>query len=179
MMRGKRIGLRARHETDVPIFQAELYNDVVTRSGADSRPWRPVTPKAAEAAEPPDADTATLFTVVELDDAQTLLGEALLWGIDTHNRTAHLGISLLPTARGRGFGTDVVRLLCEYGFEVRGLHRLQVETLADNASMIAAAMKAGFTVDGTLRKSAWVYGAFADEVILGLLAEEWRPRPKA
>ncbi len=91
------------------------------------------------------------------------------WG---SNRAAHLGISLLPAYRGRGFGTDVVRVLCEYGFAVRGLHRLQIETLSDNIPMIAAA-RAGFTAEGTLRHSAWVYGTFADEIILGLLSHEW------
>ena len=39
--------------------------------------------------------------------------------------------------------------------------------------MIAAAARVGFSVEGTLRRSAWVYGAFVDTVVLGLLAEEW------
>lgn len=57
------------------------------------------------------------------------------------------------------------------------MQRLQVETLADNTAMIAAATGAGFRVEGTLRRSAWVYGAFADVVVLGLLAEEWTQFP--
>ena len=90
-----------------------------------------------------------------------------------HNRTAHIGISLLPEMRGRGLGTDVVRILCRYGFAIRGLHRLQAETLADNNAMIQTAIRAGFAREGTLRRSTWVNGDFADEVILGLLAAEW------
>jgi RimJ/RimL family protein N-acetyltransferase len=39
--------------------------------------------------------------------------------------------------------------------------------------MIAAASRAGFAREGTLRHSAWVNGDFTDEVILGLLATEW------
>lgn len=70
-----------------------------------------------------------------------------------------------------------MRALCHYGFAVRGLHRLQVETLADNFPMITAATKIGFTPEGTLRRSAWVSGAFVDEVILGLLSEDWEPQP--
>jgi RimJ/RimL family protein N-acetyltransferase len=58
---------------------------------------------------------------------------------------------------------------------VRGLQRLQIETLAENAAMLKAAARLGFTVEGTLRRAAWVYGAFVDEVVLGLLAEEWTP----
>jgi RimJ/RimL family protein N-acetyltransferase len=64
-------------------------------------------------------------------------------------------------------------VLCHYGFAVRGLHRLQIETLSDNAAMIRIAGKAGFTQEGILRKSSWVGGDFVDEVILGLLVTEW------
>ncbi|MFD9005308.1 GNAT family N-acetyltransferase [Streptomyces sp. NPDC059582] len=174
MIRGEKVGLRTRQDSDVQVFQAELYQDVATRSRVDSCPWRPLPPEAAEspAAAAAPADTKAYFSVVELSSRE-LAGEAMLWGVDPHNRTAHLGISLLPGFRGRGLAADVVRVLCEYGFAVRGLHRLQVETLADNAPMIAAATGAGFTVEGTLRRSAWVYGAFVDVVVLGLLVEEW------
>jgi RimJ/RimL family protein N-acetyltransferase len=82
-------------------------------------------------------------------------------------------MGLRPAFRGRGLGTDVVRALCEYGFTVRGLHRLQIETLVSNTAMLKAAERAGFTREGTLRQAAWVTGEFVDEVILGLLAADW------
>ncbi|MFJ5273625.1 GNAT family N-acetyltransferase [Streptomyces sp. NPDC088358] len=176
MIQGDKVGLRARRDSDVPVLQAELYDDVAMRSRVDSRPWRPLPPDAAEspAAAAVPSDDKAYFSVVELA-SQELAGEALLWGIDPHNRTAHLGISLLPRFRGRGLAGDVVRVLCTYGFTVRGLQRLQVETLADNTAMIAAATGAGFRVEGTLRRSAWVYGAFVDVVVLGLLDGERTP----
>jgi RimJ/RimL family protein N-acetyltransferase len=67
----------------------------------------------------------------------------------------------------------VVVALCEYGFAVRGLHRLQVDTLAGHTAMIRAASRAGFVHEGTLRRAAWVNGEFADEVILAMLATDW------
>jgi RimJ/RimL family protein N-acetyltransferase len=100
------------------------------------------------------------------------VGEAVLWEIDRHNRCAYLGLSLRPRFRGQGLGTDVVRVLARYGFATLGLHRLQLETLADNGAMISAATKAGFQSEGLLRQSAWVSGAFADQVIMALLADE-------
>jgi RimJ/RimL family protein N-acetyltransferase len=174
MLRGERVGLRARHDADIQILEDELYNDVATRSRADSRAWRPLSPGTAAsryAIRPPSEDVA-LFSVVDLA-ADELAGEAVLWSIDTHNRTAHIGMSLRPGYRGKGLASDVVRVLCHYGFVVLGLHRLQVDTLADNAAMIAAARRVGFTLEGTLREGAWVTGVFADEVVLGLLAGEW------
>jgi RimJ/RimL family protein N-acetyltransferase len=82
---------------------------------------------------------------------------------------------LRPAFRGRHLGTDVVRVLCHYGFTIRGLHRIQVTTLADNHVMIAAAVRVGFVLEGTMRETAWINGAFADGVTLSLLSDEWSP----
>jgi RimJ/RimL family protein N-acetyltransferase len=179
MLRGELTGLRARLPEDVDILHAELYNDVETRVRADSRPWMPLpsgpgSPYWVEhqAGEASRAADAAIFSVVDLATAD-LAGEALLWAIDRHNRSAHVGISLRPAFRGRGFGTDTVRVLCRYGFAILGLHRLQIETLTDNHAMIAIAGQAGFVREGVTRGSDWVNGAFADCVILGLLAEEF------
>ncbi|MEU6339431.1 GNAT family protein [Streptomyces sp. NPDC046977] len=177
MIHGEKTGLRARQDSDVPVLHSELYNDVATHARTVSRPWQPVPHGSGQSpfavAEP--SDSVALFSVVELESGE-LAGAALVWGIDLHNRSAHLGISLRPAFRGRGFSTDVLHTLCGYGFTVRGLQRLQVETLADNAAMIAAATRAGFVREGTLRRAAWVYGGYADEAVLGLLASEWTPR---
>jgi RimJ/RimL family protein N-acetyltransferase len=174
MLTGEVAALRARHDSDIPVLEAELYDDVAMRSRSDARPWRPIPPGSAASpfrVTDPREDPAA-FSVVELA-SEELAGAAVLWGVDTHSRMAHIGLSLRPSFRGRGLGVDTVRLLCRYGFEVRGMHRLQVDTLADNDAMIRAATRAGFTREGTLRQASWVTGAFADEVILGQLISEW------
>ena len=104
----------------------------------------------------------------------TLIGTATLWAIDTHHRSAHIGLQLLPSCRGKGYGTDVVAVMCHYGFVVRGLHRLQIETLSDNVAMLRAAERNGFVREGVLRSSAWVMGQFLDDVLLGLLTDDWQ-----
>ena len=120
----------------------------------------------------PSPADAAIFAVAELATGE-LAGEALLWGIDLHNRSAHLGLALRPACRGRGLGEDTVRVLCRYGFALRGLHRLQLETLTDNHAMIAAAEHVGFTREGAARASSWVNGQWADDVIFGLLDTEF------
>ncbi|MFJ5780205.1 GNAT family N-acetyltransferase [Streptomyces sp. NPDC093094] len=176
MLRGDKVGLRARHEEDVPVLRAELYDDVVNASRAEGGPWRPITPGSKDPRLVVDETEQrhVPFSVVELDGG-TLVGTATLWGIDTHNRFAHIGLGLRPSCRGKGYGADVVAVLCHYGFVVRGLHRLQIETLADNAAMLGAAERNGFVREGVLRSSAWVMGEFLDEVVLGLLARDWKP----
>ncbi|MET9070353.1 GNAT family N-acetyltransferase [Streptosporangium sandarakinum] len=179
MLRGDKVGLRARHEDDIPILQSELYDDVVNTSRSVSQPWRPITPgsKDSQFAVDDKEQGHASFSVVELVGG-TLVGAATLWGIDNHSRSAHIGLGLRPSARGKGYGTDVVAVLCHYGFVVRGLHRLQIETLADNAAMLRSAERNGFVREGVLRSAAWVMGEFLDEVLLGLLVQEWKPDSK-
>ena len=171
LLRGEKVFLRARQETDVAVLHAELYDDIATRVRADTRPWVPLSLDSAASPYRVDkpSDEVAFFSVVEIESGD-LAGEALLWGIDLHNRLAHVGVSLRPDFRGRGLGTDVLQVLCRYGFGIRGLHRLQLETLADNRGMIGAAKRAGFDHEGTLRMAAWVDGGYMDEVVLGRLA---------
>lgn len=176
MLSGEVAGLRAREDSDIPVLHAELYDDVTTRLRSDSRAWRPIPAGAAQSpyGVPGPGDDSAVFSVVQLATGE-LAGDALLWGLDAHNRSAHIGISLRPGFRGHGLGVDTVRVLCRYGFAILGLQRLQIETLASNAAMIATAARAGFVPEGTLRRAAWVEGQFADEIIFGLLARDWPP----
>ncbi|WP_328929641.1 GNAT family N-acetyltransferase [Streptomyces sp. NBC_00190] len=179
MLKGSKVGLRARHEDDIPILRTELYDDVVNSSRAESGPWRPITPGSKDPRLVVDDKEQghVQFSVVELEGG-TLVGSAVLWGIDNHNRCAHIGLGLLPSCRGKGYGTDVVAALCHYGFVVRGLQRLQIETLSDNAAMLRSAERNGFVREGVLRSSAWVMGEFLDEVLLGLLVQDWKQDSK-
>ena len=107
MLRGAKVGLRGRIDADVAILEAELYDDVATRSRADTRPWVPRPPGLASSpyAVREPADDSACFSVVALEDHEYLAGETLLWGIDLHNRSAHVGISLLPQFRGQRLRT--------------------------------------------------------------------------
>lgn len=173
MIRGEKIGLRARHQDDVPVLHEELYNDVETRSRADTRPWLPVGVEASPfAVRDPSDLTVADFSIVDLASGD-LAGAGVLWGIDLHSRSAHIGMTLRPSFRGRSLSTDVVRTLCHYGFVTRGLNRIALETLTDNTAMCTAATRIGFTHEGTLRNSFYANGTFHSDELYGLLATEW------
>lgn len=177
MFRGTKVVLRPRQESDIPILHRELYEDVPGRVRADGRPW---TPRPLEHSpfklRPLDEDNlrVAVFTVADPTTDEPF-GSTLLWNIDQYNRSAHIGMALIPAARGRGLATEVLELLARYAFRVLGLNRLAIETLADNEPMIRTALAAGYTREGTLRQAGWVNGQLCDEAIFGLLAAEWQP----
>jgi RimJ/RimL family protein N-acetyltransferase len=180
MLSGRLVTLREIRRSDLVVIHRELRSDVVTTSLAETEPWRPVSLARVEAdfdrrlAEPEPQHVG--FAVQQRgDDVGDLVGTCSLWQIDQHNGTAHIGIQLVPSVRGRGLSTDVVRVLCHYAFVVRNLHRVGIETLATNQAMRKAAIRAGFVEEGLVREAAYVLGERVDEVMYGLLRSEWRP----
>lgn len=180
MLTGERIVLRAKNRADVEAEHAQLADDYALHAVTDISPWEPKPLDAAQAqydkklAEPPNP-SAVWFSVARKDDPDLAwVGHAGLWSLQEYQRTAHVGITLAPAARGQGLGRDVVRVLCDYAFRIRGLHRLTLETLATNEGMLRAARAAGFVEEGRLREEAFVLGGRVDEVKLGLLATEFR-----
>ena len=103
-----------------------------------------------------------------------MIGTCGLWGLDAFNQFGHIGISLLPAARTQGYGREMMKLLCHYGFRFRNLHRIELETLATNAAMRKLAEGCGFVLEGIQREQAYDGDGFSDIVLYGLLRQEWR-----
>jgi RimJ/RimL family protein N-acetyltransferase len=181
MLTGRSVTLRELRRSDLPVLHRDLESDVVTSSIGSSQPWRPTSLAALEAefdrslTEAPDERNVRFAVQERGEPTGALIGTTGLWRIDLHNGTAHLGIQLVPSARGRGLGLDVVRALCHYAFAVRGLHRIGLETLATNEGMRRTAVSAGFVEEGRLREGAFLLGERVDEILYGLLRSEWEP----
>lgn len=174
MLYGRRVALRAPVEGDVATFHTELHEDVETRTRASDAPWRPIPLEKSPYRFQKQRPEVAPFSIVNRETDE-LLGLAILWGIDAHNRHAHVGLSLRPHVRSMGYGSDTLETLCRYAFRTLGLHRLQLETLADNDGMIGAARRAGFQLEGSAREHSWMDGRFVDDVIFGILVDEWLP----
>jgi ribosomal-protein-alanine N-acetyltransferase len=65
-----------------------------------------------------------------------------------------LGIELFESARGKGYGTDVITTVARYLFEEEGAIRVQLGTDVHNAAMRRSAEKAGYRFEGVMR-SFW------------------------
>ena len=60
-----------------------------------------------------------------------------------------------------------------YAFNVLKLHRLSVRVLEYNARAIRAYRKCGFVVEGREREAAFVDGVWHDDIMMGLLSNEY------
>ncbi|WP_205326829.1 GNAT family N-acetyltransferase [Glycomyces sp. YM15] len=66
---------------------------------------------------------------------------------------AEIGYFCSPWARGQGWMTAAVRRLCRLGFEDLGLERIEWRAVVGNEASKRVAEKAGFTIEGTRRRT--------------------------
>ncbi|MFK0168244.1 GNAT family N-acetyltransferase [Streptomyces sp. NPDC090306] len=102
-----------------------------------------------------------------------LLGEVVLYEWVPEARACTFRTLLGPRGRGRGTGTEAIRLLLEYAFGELGLHRVQLEAWSDNSRALHVYRKVGFVVEGVRRQTRMRDGAWADEVLMAVLEDEW------
>jgi RimJ/RimL family protein N-acetyltransferase len=79
---------------------------------------------------------------------------AVLGTIGLHLRSpgvAEVGFLLGQAARGHGYMTDAVGLVCAYAFGVLDLHRVEWQAVVGNYASRAVAERCGFSFEGTLR----------------------------
>jgi RimJ/RimL family protein N-acetyltransferase len=73
---------------------------------------------------------------------------------------------------GRGYGTDAMRVMLEYAFMQLNLHRLSLQVFEYNQRAIRSYEKAGFKIEGRLRKVINRNGRRWDIVYMGILRGE-------
>lgn len=98
-----------------------------------------------------------------------LIGHVTLWGADVRNRCATFAIVIGPEHQSKGLGTEVTRLMTQYGFAELGLHRIELQVNADNSRAVAAYRRAGFEQEGLLKSKLYYAGQFHDQVMMAVL----------
>jgi RimJ/RimL family protein N-acetyltransferase len=74
---------------------------------------------------------------------------------------------------GKGYGTEVTRLIVNYGFLSLNLHRIMLTVSEPNIGAVKAYTKAGFRTEGVMRQSCFRDGHYHDKLIMSVLRPEW------
>lgn len=103
-----------------------------------------------------------------------LVGAVRYNDIDWTNKSTSLGGWIDSSFEGQGLITKATRVLITYAFGELKLNRLEAHCHSENWRSRAMAEKLGFTQEAILREAEWRNDGFADVVIYGLLASEWK-----
>ncbi|HUH98604.1 MAG TPA: GNAT family protein [Anaerolineales bacterium] len=175
MIYGKRIRLRGVEKIDIP-RSFEWINDPEVNDGLaiylpmslqDEEQWFERISQRDQAEKP---------MAIELREGEgwRLIGNCGVFNIEWMHRAAELGIMIGDkTVWNKGYGTEIMQLLLQHGFETLNLNRIYLRVYSTNPRAIRAYQKAGFVLEGTLRQAAYRHGKYADVHVMSVLRSEW------
>jgi RimJ/RimL family protein N-acetyltransferase len=177
LLQGQLVRLVAANaEKDAEQF-AQWSHDSEYARQLDSDPAHPKSAKQAKEEiqkwlenEQPDNFGLVIRTLAD----DRLIGFIGLDGIWWAHGDAFVGIGIGdPEYRGKGYGTDALRVILRYAFTELNLHRVSLDVFEYNSRAIRCYEKAGFVVEGRARQFLHRDGRRWDLIYMGILNDEW------
>ncbi|MCM4084082.1 GNAT family N-acetyltransferase [Paractinoplanes hotanensis] len=88
-------------------------------------------------------------------------------------KQAEIGFTLAKQHQKQGYAFEAVTAVLDRLFRVRGLHKVAGECDARNLASAGLLERLGFTLEGKLRQQTYIKGEWTDDLIYGLLSNEW------
>ncbi len=110
--------------------------------------------------------------------SEELLGDVVCH-LGWQGRSAEIGYTLAPAARGHGVATEAARGLIAHLFS-HGVQRVHAAIHPENFASAMVLERLGFVHEGTHRQAYWVGDECTDDVVFGMLSPEfeaWSARP--
>ncbi|HEX2282924.1 MAG TPA: GNAT family protein [Thermomicrobiales bacterium] len=169
---GQRVALGPLRRDLIPLYARWRNDFTVQRTFGD--PPRPVTEgQRAAWFEEQSNSAAEWFTIYGLNPFRPI-GTTDLFNIDFRYSIAQFGMLIGEAdARGRGLGTEVVRLMLDYAFTALGLNNVMLTVSEYNIAGRRAYERAGFREFGRRRQADSIGGQRYDEVYMDCLASEF------
>ena len=110
---------------------------------------------------------------VELRSERLLIGDV---GVNLHDNRmqAEIGFTVAAAYQGHGYAVEAVRRVVDHLFADQGLRRISAECDARNLRSARLLERAGFRREGCRVANTWIKGEWTDDLLFGLLAENWR-----
>lgn len=106
-----------------------------------------------------------LFWGVALKGASQLIGTACIWNIKKENFRAEIGYTLHPDFQGKGYMTEAMKTVINFGYEKLHLHSLEAHVHAKNLASIQLLKRLHFEKEGHLKENVFFNNRFHDTVI--------------
>ncbi|AWW26936.1 GNAT family N-acetyltransferase [Acetobacterium carbinolicum] len=164
--------LRKWAEEDANQLAAALNNKKILDNLRDGLPFPYTVEDAKEyikAMQDSQADNTFAYAIT--DEGRVIGSIGVFRKDNIHFRTAELGYYIAEPDWGQGHGTRAVKQICELVFETTDIIRIFAEPFARNLGSCRILEKAGFQLEGLLRKNAIKNGQTEDMKLYALVRE--------
>ncbi|MDN3693726.1 GNAT family protein [Chryseobacterium tructae] len=177
ILESKRLTLRPFGEQDLPTVHEMLIKPESTLFNPSSYAEdEKETKKIVDAwrSETKDGQSRKKFTfLIETTTDFTFVGIIAIDLIKLHYKNAETWYKLSPEVWGKGYGTEALERIIQFGFEELKLHRIEAGCAVDNIASYKVMEKCGMTREAHRRKLLPLQSGWSDNYEYAILEEDY------
>lgn len=171
---GEKVKLREYKREDIKLAQ-EFVNDVEVKKMLNPGIPFLYTYEDEEKWFESQSATKELYNfAIETLKERKYIGGCGINNLDWKNSVATIGIFIGDKEYwSKGYGSDTLNILIKFIFEQMNIHKIKLNVFSFNKRAIKCYEKCGFKTEGILREEIFRNGKYYDEIIMGLLRDEY------
>jgi RimJ/RimL family protein N-acetyltransferase len=175
LIHGRLTYLRAAERDDLPLFLRWIGDQRTSRFIKVRSPLNmPLEERFFERMLDGQGKDHWFFVICRLEDDRPI-GTVNLTAVDLVNGNAGLGIVIGdPVDTGRGYGSDAMAALLDFGFGSLRLERIWLDVYDFNKRARRLYERLGFVLEGTFRRALFRDGRYHDVQRMAVLQDEWQ-----
>jgi ribosomal-protein-alanine N-acetyltransferase len=171
-----RLLLRQFAESDIEnVFKGLSHPDIIKYYGVSFQTLEATKEQMKFFADLEKNETGIWWAVCSIDN-KIFYGAGGLNSLSKEHKKAEIGFWLISDFWGQGIMTEVMPLICNYGFDKLGLHRIEGIVETENINCKRAMAKLDFRHEGTMGDCEIKNGKFISLDIYAKLKEK-KPEP--
>jgi RimJ/RimL family protein N-acetyltransferase len=174
-LEGERVFLRPIGTEDTELYFRSLFNKETRMLTGTQKHF--TREQIHQYIENKGQDSSSVLLLICLCENDQVIGDVQIGDIDRNNRNAFIRISIDQNAyQGKGYGSEALLLMLDYGFGILNLHRIELNVFAFNERAIHTYEKLGFQREGVQRQALYYNHAYHDSILMSMLADEYRAK---
>lgn len=118
-----------------------------------------------------DGDDWLQLAIVERESGD-FIGDLGIRALDDHAQV-ELGITIAPDRRQKGYAREALHAIMDVLFRIRKIHRITAVADRRNVASLAMLERSGMRREAVLRENSLFRDEFVDDVVFGILRQEW------
>ena len=112
------------------------------------------------------------WAIIDLE-SRRMIGTCGFTRIDAANDCAEIGYVLNPDFHGKGYATEAVKKIIDFGFSELSLNRIEARFMKGNEASLRLMQRVGMTFEGYMRDLIFVKGSYRTVGISSILKSEY------
>jgi len=165
MLNGDMICLREPWESDISLL-VSMRNDIDLQMKLMTFPRANTSQKVKDWLINNLNNPQTVFFIIAKKIDKSPCGYIQLVNMDFINCLGELGICLVQSSQGKGYGKEAIQVLEKYVEEIFNIRKIILKVLANNLNAIGLYERLGYAKVGYYQKHFYAQGNFLDVVLM-------------